>query len=67
MAQTYNNLFEDALKSLIAEEIEHLATNIVAGGPVVDYPSYKFEIGRVAGLRLALELCDTANTQIAER
>lgn len=64
---TYNNLFEFELVKLIEAEIQRLSENITNAGSVVDYPDYKYQIGKIAGLREVFSLCEEANKVLSER
>jgi hypothetical protein len=57
---TFNSLFERELKKLIDEAVELRKENLSIGMSTIDFPSYKHQIGIIAGLRIALELCDEA-------
>jgi hypothetical protein len=63
----YNIQFEIELKKLINLEIERLTDNICGGAGVVDYADYKHQIGKVAGLRMVLDLCEEAQSILAKR
>ena len=59
---TFNTLFERELKKLINEAVENKKENLSTGMSTIDFPSYKHQIGIIAGLRMALEFCDEATT-----
>ena len=59
---TRNVLFRAELEKLINEEIRRLMENIVVGHATIDFPAYKHQVGIIDGLRVALELCDAAQT-----
>jgi len=63
----YNNLFEAELKKLVSAEIERLKDNISNGMSVVDYADYKTQVGKIMGLRMAIELCEEAESILAKR
>jgi hypothetical protein len=63
----YNNLFEKELRKLITEEIERLKDNVSNGLSVVDYSDYKHQVGKIAGLRTVLELCDMVQSELSKR
>lgn len=60
--QTYNSRLGQTLGDLIQAEIERLKENISDG--VFEPPEYRFQCGKVSGLRKALELFDEAQTII---
>jgi hypothetical protein len=64
---TYNNLFEIELKKLIQEEIDRTTENLQAGLSVTDYCEYKRLVGRISGLKLAMELCEEAQNNVIQR
>jgi hypothetical protein len=63
----YNNLFEKELRKLITEEIERLKDNVSNGLSVVDYSDYKHQVGKIAGFRTVLELCDVVQSELSKR
>ena len=63
---TFNDLFEDKLKTLCAEAIAHETDIIVNGAPVQNLADYKHRCGVIAGLNRAIELCAEANKLLAE-
>ena len=63
---TYNSVFEAELKKLIDQAVENRKENLANGMSVIDFPTYKHQVGIIAGLRMALELCDEA-TIICDR
>ena len=65
-AFTYDGLFELKLKQIINEEMAVLSDG-VASGTAHDYAEYKFRVGKIQGLKMALEYCDTAKTDLAKR
>jgi hypothetical protein len=60
-------LFEKELRKLITEEIERLKDNVSNGLSVVDYSDYKHQVGKIAGLRTVLELCDMVQSELSKR
>jgi hypothetical protein len=48
--------FHIALHRMISEEIASRMTNIAAGG-MEDFAKYREEVGRIAGLNVALSMC----------
>lgn len=59
---TYAALFKNTLEKMLAEEIErikeHLTTAYLIEG--FDYAAYRHHVGKIEGLRTALELCAEA-------
>ena len=64
MALTYNTMLKNELIKLIYEEIERLKENLTMAYHTegFDFASYKHLVGRIEGLRTALELCEQAET-----
>ena len=63
----YNNLFESELRKSVEEEIDRLKDNLSNGLSVVDYPEYKHQVGKIAGLRTVLELCDEVQSKLSKK
>ena len=59
---TRNDLFRGELEKLVEGEIQRLMENIVVGHAAIDFPEYKHQVGKIEGLRIALELCEQAQT-----
>lgn len=59
---TRNILFRDELQKLIEEEIQRRMENLVVGHVSIEFSDYKNQVGCIEGLRIALELCDAAQT-----
>jgi len=60
--------FEKELKKRIEEEITRLTHNIVAGLAMPDYAEYRYNIGKIAGLRLVTDsYCDEIATAINKK
>ena len=57
---TYSSVNEHELKKLIMDEINRLLDILSNGMSLEDYADYKHHIGKITGLRTALELCDEA-------
>jgi len=59
---TINTLFQHELVKLINAQIEHLKENLTTIHQMegFDFASYKHMVGKIEGLRLALELCNDA-------
>lgn len=64
---TYNNQFQLELMKLIDERISHITENVMLGMSVVDYSDYKYQIGKVEGLRSIIELSEEVNTILSKR
>lgn len=64
---TYNNQFQLELMKLIDERIAHITENVMLGMSVVDYADYKYQIGKVEGLRAIIELSEEVNTILSKR
>lgn len=54
-------MFEHELRKLLKEAVETKSDHLVKGGSASDFPTYRHEVGYIAGLRMALELADEAN------
>lgn len=61
---TRNDLFRGELEKLVEGEIQRLMENIVVGHAAIDFPEYKHQVGIIEGLRVALELCEQAQTTV---
>jgi hypothetical protein len=61
---TYQAYYQYELKKLIDTHIERIKESLTSSYQVegFDYSSYKHIVGRIEGLRLALELCDEAES-----
>ena len=59
---TFNTLFERELKKLIDDAIDDRKENLSTGLGTIDFPTYRHQVGIIAGLRIALELCGEATT-----
>ena len=63
----YNNLFEIELSKLVEARSANLTENVINPHAVVDYSDYKYQVGRIAGLREFQDLREEANKIISER
>lgn len=63
----YNNLFEFELMKLVESRIAMLTENITNAAAVVDYSDYKYQVGKIAGLREFEDLREEVNKIISER
>ena len=61
-----NLAFEKELRKLIEEEIERIKDNLANGLSIQDYESYKHQVGKIAGLNTALELCEETNKTVSK-
>lgn len=59
---TRNVLFRAELEKLIEQEVQRLMENVVVGHATIDFPAYKHQVGVINGLRIAMELCEQAQT-----
>lgn len=57
---TYQAFYQTELKKLINAKIIDLQEMISLGAGTPDFPTYKQQIGKIEGLRIALELCEEA-------
>jgi hypothetical protein len=62
MKTTYQAYYQYELKKLLNAEIERIKETLVSSYQIegFDFSGYRHQVGRVEGLRLALELCDDA-------
>jgi hypothetical protein len=62
MKTTYQAYYQYELKKLINENIERVKESLVSSYQIegFDFSSYRHQVGRVEGLRMALELCEDA-------
>ena len=62
MKTTYQAYYQYELKKLLNEHIERIKETLVSSYQIngFDFSGYRHHVGRVEGLRLALELCDEA-------
>jgi hypothetical protein len=63
---TYQAYYQYELKKLIDTHIERIKESLTSSYQVegFDFSSYKHIVGRIEGLRLALELCEEAESII---
>jgi hypothetical protein len=52
--------------SMIEQSIDDLKSALANRGAVPDHSTYSFLVGKIEGLRLALELCDDAVKKVNE-
>jgi|TARA_R110000868_G_scaffold176318_2_gene413878 hypothetical protein len=62
MKTTYQAYYQYELKKLLNEHIERIKETLVSSYQIngFDFSGYRHHVGRVEGLRMALELCDEA-------
>jgi len=62
MKTTYQAYYQYELKKLLNENIERIKETLVSSYQIngFDFSGYRHHVGRVEGLRMALELCDEA-------
>ena len=63
MKTTYQAYYQYELKKLIEENIERLKEALLSSYQIegFDFSGYRHQVGRVEGLRMALELCEEAD------
>jgi hypothetical protein len=64
---TYASVFERELSKLIYARIEELKEELSTGRTVDSIESFRQKVGRIAGLREALELFEEANDIVSKR
>jgi hypothetical protein len=62
MKTTYQAYYQYELKKLLNENIERIKETLVSSYQIngFDFSGYRHHVGRVEGLRMALDLCDEA-------
>jgi len=63
MATTYQAYYQYELKKLLNEDIERLKENLVSSYQIegFDFSAYRHQVGKIEGLRMALESCEEAD------
>jgi hypothetical protein len=63
MATTYQAYYQYELKKLINAEIERIKDLLVTSYHIegFDFSAYRHQVGKIEGLRMALELCEEAD------
>jgi len=63
MATTYQAYYQYELQKLINGEIERLKEALVSSYQIsgFDFSGYRHHVGKIEGLRMALELCEEAD------
>jgi len=54
--------FRNELIKLLAEDIERIKENLTNWGATPDFPTYTHQVGKIDGLRMALELIEQAES-----
>jgi hypothetical protein len=62
----YNNLFEIEFRKIVEEELLK-AREGLGNGFAADYADYKMQVGKMKGLKLALDYCDEVQSIISRR
>ncbi len=65
MIGVHNSLFEDELRKLINDYIGNVAAMVIAG--LMSESEYRRHTGIIGGLKIAIDLCDEANSNLAKR
>jgi len=65
-AQTYASFYEHELRKLIEIEIENVKQNM-SFGSIQSFEDYRHACGKIAGLRLAIELMAEAEKICSQR
>lgn len=55
------------LKKMIEEMVDEKKEHLVTGHSVYNYQDYQFNTGFILGLRAALDLCDEAEREVAQK
>lgn len=63
---TYNRLFAEELRRLISETVEEKKEHLLNSGDG-EFSNFRHQIGVIAGLRMALDLCDEAISIVQKR
>jgi len=61
---TYQAFYQHELLKLISQEIENIKENVISGFGIEEFSDYRYHIGRIQGLRRALELCEEAEQTV---
>jgi hypothetical protein len=63
MATTYQAYYQYELKKLINSDIDRLKEELLSSYKITgfDFSAYRHHVGRIEGLRMALELCEEAD------
>lgn len=64
---TQHGLYKAELIELIESEIERLKENLSNGHGTPDFSEYRHQVGKIAGLKLALELVEVAETEASKK
>lgn len=65
-ALTGQAYYQYELKRLLSEEIERLKENLLSAYHIegFDFAAYRHQVGKIEGIRMAIELCDEAEAII---
>lgn len=68
-AVTGQSYYQYELKKLLNEEIERLKESLLSAYHIegFDFAAYRHQVGKIEGLRMAVELCDEAEAVINGR
>lgn len=64
---TTSMVFRAELEQLLAKAVAEQIEIISAPHALVDFSAYKHHVGVIAGLKIAIDLCDEANSIINKR
>ena len=64
---TYGSAFERELSKLIHARVESLINNLSNGYAIDRIETYREQVGKISGLREALELFEEANDIVSKR
>ena len=69
MKTTYQAYYQYELKKLLNAEIERIKETLVSSYQIegFDFSAYRHQVGRIEGLRMAVELCDEAEAVVNGR
>lgn len=62
-----NLALEREIRSLIDEQLTEAKERLANGLSTPDYETYKFQVGKIAGLMQALELLEDAKTNVSKK
>jgi hypothetical protein len=68
-ATTYQMYYQYELKKALEENIERLKEALVTSYQIegFDFSAYRHQVGRIEGLRIAIDLCDEADAIVNGR
>lgn len=56
--------FRNELLKLIVNEVDRIKENLTNWGATPDFPTYTHQVGKIDGLRVALELMEQADSAV---